>query len=419
MVTDGENKDDLKAETGGMARSAEKVKEKAEQEEKGNDEISQKVTEGGDAVSGNEPIDEEKVKLDDLSDNSLLSKEQLEENGTSPVSSEKFYTDDEDETTMQISFHTAMKEADLTKGIVRTIVHEKLEETFEGIASGKADNERSSTPPVSNEAKQRIRELEKLLDEKDEQAFAALREQRNKTIEVEARVFQLEQEKVTLEEEATQWKVKYAAQRQAAEELKKMVDDKDMEGILAVEDLNNSLSEESAEGSREIAELKNERDLLQSKVNEAEKKRDECLANATKFTGKVSSLTADISKLRDDLKSREDNIKTLQTELQERKRKQNEVEGQRDQAAKGLLELAETTKIELKRLSDEIDSQKKEVKKWSTSAQQSDERVTVLGVQNREGQLKTENQKEEIAKLSNELVEMATSVMEKDDKITD
>ncbi|XP_055357329.1 putative leucine-rich repeat-containing protein DDB_G0290503 [Paramacrobiotus metropolitanus] len=187
-----------------------------------------------------------------------------------------------------------------------------------------------------------------------------------------------DEEKVTLEEEATQWKIKYVAQRQAAEELKKM-----------------------------------------SKVKEAEKKRDESLANATKFTVKISSLTADITKLKDDLKLREESIKTLQTELQERKRKQSEAESQRDQAAQKLLELAGTTKNESKRLNDEIESQKKEVKKWSTSAQQSDERVTVLETQNREGQLKIENQKEEITKLSNELVGMATTIMEKDDKINE
>ncbi|XP_055347274.1 cingulin-like [Paramacrobiotus metropolitanus] len=350
-----------------MARSAEKVKEEnADQAEKGNTEVSQKVTEGGGAVSSDMLIDEGKVKQDDLSENSLFLQEQLEENGTSPTSSDKFYTDDEDETTVQTSFHTAMKEANLTKGMFDTTLQDKPEETFEGMASGRADDrdQRSPSPKTSvmNGLKQRVKELEQLLDEKESQAFAAIREQRNKTIEVEARLYVMEQEKVTLEDEAQQWK---------------------------------------------------------SKVKEAEKKRDESLANATKFTGKVTSLTADISKLKDDLKLREDLVNTLQAELKEMKRKHNEAESQRDQAAKELLELAEITKTEFKRLNDEIDNQKKEAKKWLKEAQRCDERVTVLEVVNKEGKTENEKQKEEIAKLSDESVGLATSVMEKDDKITE
>ncbi|XP_055338418.1 golgin subfamily A member 6-like protein 22 [Paramacrobiotus metropolitanus] len=405
-----------------MARSAEKVKEEnADQVEKGSDEVSQKVTEGGGAVSSNELINEGKVKQDDLSDNSLFLHDQLEENGTSPVSSEKFYTDDEDETTIRTSFHTAMKEANLTKGMFETTLQDKLEETFEGTASGRADDreQRSPSPKTSvmNGLKQRVKELEQLLDEKEAQAFAAIRDQRNKTFEVEARLSVMEQEKVTFEDEAQQWKVRFEGQKKAAEDLRKMVEDRDAEGILTAE--NYGLSEEAAERSQEIAELKKERDLLQSKVKEAEKKRDESLANATKFTGKVTSLTADISKLKDDLKLREDLVNTLQTELKEMKRKHNEAESQRDQAAKELLELAEITKTEFKRLNDEIDNQKKEAKKWLKEAQRCDERVTVLEVVNKEGKTENEKQKEEIAKLSDESVGLATSVMEKDDKITE
>ncbi|XP_055347691.1 uncharacterized protein LOC129594834 [Paramacrobiotus metropolitanus] len=183
MVSDGQNKDDLKAETGGMARSAEKVKEEnADQVEKGSDEVSQKVTEGGGAVSSNELIDEGKVKQDDLSDNSLFLQEEMKENGTSPMSSDKFYTDDEDETTVQMSFHTAMKQADLAE----MTLNEKLEETFEGTAPGRTDerDQRSPSPKTSvmNGLKQRVKELEQLLDEKEAQAFAAIRDQRNKTM---------------------------------------------------------------------------------------------------------------------------------------------------------------------------------------------------------------------------------------------
>ncbi|XP_055328701.1 uncharacterized protein LOC129581573 [Paramacrobiotus metropolitanus] len=266
-----------------------------------------------------------------------------------------------------------------------------------------------------NGLKQRVKELEQLLNEKEGQAFAALREQRNKTNEAEARLYVMEQEKVALEDEAQQWKVRFEAQKQVAENLRKMVEDRVAEGILTAEDYG--LSEEATERSRELAELKKERDFLQSKVKEAEKKRDESLSNATWFTGKVTSLTADISKLKDDLKSREKLVNTLQTELQERKTKQNEAEGQRDQAAKRLLELAEKTKTEFKRLNDEVENQKKEAKKWLTVAQQCDERVTVLEVANREGQKETEKQKEEIAKLRDELVGLATTGIEKDDKI--
>ncbi|XP_055339375.1 rootletin-like [Paramacrobiotus metropolitanus] len=420
MAADGQNEDDLKAETGGMARSAKKVKEKnADQVEKGNDEVSQKVTEGGGAVSSDMLIDEEKVKQDDLSDNSLFLQEQLEENGTTPVSSEKVYTDDEDETTIRTSFHTAMKEANLTKGMFETTFQDKLEETFEGTASERADDreQRSPSPKTSvmSGLKQRVKELEQLLDEKEAQAFAAIRDQRNKTFEVEARLSVMEQEKVTFEDEAQPWKVRFEGQKKAAEDLRKMVEDRDAEGILTAEDYG--LSEEAAERSREIAELKKERDLLQLKVKEAEKKRDESLSNATKFTGKVASLTADISKLKDDLKSREENIKTLQMDLQDKTKKQHKAESQRDQAAKELLELAEKTKTEFKRLNDEAENQKKEAKKWLKEAQRCDERVTVLEVAYKEGQKENEKQKAEITKLSDELVELATIVMEKDDKI--
>ncbi|XP_055354871.1 golgin subfamily A member 6-like protein 22 [Paramacrobiotus metropolitanus] len=410
MVTDGENKDDLKAETGGMARSAEKVKE--DQTEKGNTEVSQKVTEGGGAVSSDMLIDEGKVKQDDLSDNSLFLQEQLEENGNSPMSSDKFYTDDEDETTIRTSFHTALKEASITKEMFETTAQDRLEETFEGTASGKADDrdQRSPSPKTSvlNGLKQRVKELERLLDEKEEQAFAAIRDQRNKTFEAEARL------SVT-EDEVQHWKVKFEVQKQAAEDLKKMVEDRDTRGTLTDED--NDLSEEVAERSREIAELKRERDLLQLKVKEVEKKRDESLSNATKFTGKITSLTADNSKLKDELKSLEENNKTLQTELQDTRKKRHEAESQREHVAKELLELAEKTKTEFKRLNDEVENQKKEAKKWLKQAQLCDERVTVLEVANGEGRKENEKQKAEIIKLSDELVELATIVMEKDDKI--
>ncbi|XP_055354361.1 protein Hook homolog 3-like [Paramacrobiotus metropolitanus] len=396
-----------------MSQSAEKVKEEnADQSKKGENEVSQKVTERGDEVNSNQLLDAEKVKLDDLSDD-LMTFKGLEGKGTSPASSdERYFTDDEDKT-MQMSFHTAMKEAEQADEILQMTFNEKSEETFIGTASGKADNERSPTPktPASTDSKRRVRELELQLENKDEQAFAAVREQRNKTIEMESRVFVLEQEKVTLEDEMQQWKVRYEVQKQMAEELKKMVDDKDLEGILAVEDLNNSLSEESAERSREIAELKEQCDLLKSKVMEVETQRDECLSNATKVTGRVASLTADITELMKDLETYEENNQKLQMELNERKKKQGETEKQRYQAAQKLQELSEKTKAEVKRLSDEVQGHKREAQRWKTHAQLLDERVTVLEVENREGQVLTHKQKQDIAKLGSDLLGMTTLVM--------
>ncbi|XP_055357050.1 lamin-like protein, partial [Paramacrobiotus metropolitanus] len=256
--------------------------------------------------------------LDDLSLNDLTAGDDLWATPmVSDESNESYFTDDE--TTINMSFQTAMKEADR--------------------AEGKVINVRPPSPnsPTST-LKRRVKELEEELKAKEGQATKKKQEYQNRIGSLDARIYELEQQQGDLENAADEWKIKYERQKELAEEYLKMVDDREMEGHLAVSELNESMSEESAERLRHLAELKDECDSLKLKVTEADAKRDEYANKLAEASQRLLTNTNEVFKLRNELKQRDENIGILQRESKGHQRRADEAV----QAAKDLRDLAAT-----------------------------------------------------------------------------
>ncbi|XP_055357441.1 myosin-2 heavy chain-like, partial [Paramacrobiotus metropolitanus] len=354
----------------------------------------------------------------------------------SDESNESYFTDDE--ATMNMSFQTAMKEADRAEGM--TSFKDIPEYLIERTQTGKVINVRPPSPnSPTTTLRTRVRELESELEAKESQAMKRTKENRDKLSSLEARIYELEQQQVDLENAADEWKIKYERQRELAEEYLKMADDREMEGHLAVGDLNESMSEETAERSRHLAELKDECDSLKLKVTEAETKRDEYATKLADATQRLLTNTTEVFKLRNDLKLRDENIGTLQKESYDHQRRA-------DEAAKVAKDLRDLTATEGVRLKNEIrqvmeenkalkDDNKKvteentELKKtaktiaeqgmrWEHEAHLLDEKVTVLELKDKEWQQSVHQKTQEIIKLNTELIDMTQTVMTREDEVT-
>ncbi|XP_055356499.1 filamin-A-interacting protein 1-like [Paramacrobiotus metropolitanus] len=278
----------------------------------------------------------------------------------SDESNESYFTDDE--ATMNMSFQTAMKEADRAEGM--TPFKDIPEHLIERTQTGKVINVRPPSPnsPTST-LKRRVKELEEELEAKEGLVTKKKQEYQNRIGSLDARIYELEQQQVDLESAADEWKIKYERQKELAEEYLKMVDDREMEGHLAVSDLNESMSEESAERSRHLAELKDECDSLKLKVTEAEAKRDEYAAKLVDVTQRLLTNTNEVFKLRNELKLRDENIGTLQKESQDHQKRADDAV----KVAKDLRELTATEgvrlKNEIKQVMEENKSLKEDVRK--------------------------------------------------------
>ncbi|XP_055350642.1 golgin subfamily A member 6-like protein 22 [Paramacrobiotus metropolitanus] len=210
-----------------------------------------------------------------------------------------------------------------------------------------------------------------------------------------------------------------------------MADDREMEGHLAVSDLNESMSEESAERSRHLAELKDECDQLRQKVTEAETKRDEYATKFAEVTQRLTTLATETFKLRNDLKLREETVSTLQLESKGHQERADEAEKLRNDAIKAMREARDITATEGERLKEEIkkvnqenekvieDIEKitKEGLKWQKEARRLDTMVTTLELKDKEWQQQVAQKSQEIAKLNTDLVEMTTTALAKDDEL--
>ncbi|XP_055351873.1 uncharacterized protein LOC129598133 [Paramacrobiotus metropolitanus] len=279
----------------------------------------------------------EDITLDDLFE-SPMSFEEMMRSDNFNRGNETYFTNDD--TTMHMSFHTAMKEADRAQGL--TPFKDIPEHLIERNQIGKIVNVRSPSPnsPTSN-MKTRIRELERSLEEKEGQVLQKKEEYRNRLGSLEARIYELEQHQGVLESSADEWKIRYERQKQIAEESEKIADDREMEGIMAMSDLNESMSEETAERSRHLAELRDRCDELKQKVIEAESKRDEYAKNLTDLTQRLTTGTTEIHQLRKDLKLRDESIETLRNEFQAHQKRADEA----IQAAKELTDLTATEEL--------------------------------------------------------------------------
>ncbi|XP_055340571.1 uncharacterized protein LOC129589746 [Paramacrobiotus metropolitanus] len=218
-----------------------------------------------------------------------------------------------------------------------------------------------------------------------------------------------------------------------------MVDDREMEGHLAVSDLNESMSEESAERSRHLAELKDECDSLKLKVTEAETKRDEYATKLADATQRLLTNTTEVFKLRNDLKLRDENIGTLQKESYDHQRRADEAA----KVAKDLRDLTATEGVRLnneirqvmqenkvlkednKKVTDEIKELKEAAKtiaeqgaRWEHEAHLLDEKVTVLELKDKEWQQTVHQKTQEIIRLNTELINMTQTAMTREDEVT-
>ncbi|XP_055339278.1 golgin subfamily A member 6-like protein 22 [Paramacrobiotus metropolitanus] len=346
----------------------------------------------------------------------------------SDESNESYFTDDE--ATMNMSFQTAMKEADRAEGM--TPFKDIPEHLIERTQTGKVINVRPPSPnsPTST-LKRRVKDLEDELHNKEDQTARRKQEYQERLTSLETRLFELEQQRGYLENTAEEWKVKYEKQRELAEEYLKMVDDREMEGHLAVSDLNESMSEESAERSRHLAELKDECDQLRQKVTEAETKRDEYATKFAEVTQRLTTLATETFKLRNDLKLREEAVSTLQLESKGHQERADEAEKLRNDAIKAMREARDITATEGERLKEDIkkvnqenekvteDIEKvtKEGLKWQKEARRLDTMVTTLELKDKEWQQQVAQKSQEIAKLNTDLVEMTTTALAKDDEL--
>ncbi|XP_055340237.1 uncharacterized protein LOC129589486 [Paramacrobiotus metropolitanus] len=335
---------------------------------------------------------------------------------------ESYFT--EDEMTLNMSFKTAMKEADRAQGL--TPFEDIPESLIERNQTGKIVNVRSPSPnsPTSS-LKRRVRELETSLEEKEAQVIKKKQEYQNKVGSLQTRIYELEQQQAVLENTAEEWKVRYQRQVQIAEESVKIADDREMEGYIAVNELNESMSEETAERSRHIAELKDQCDELRKKADEAEAKRDEYANKLAEATKRLTAVNKDIFKLRDDLKLKDENIETLQKESADHQKRA-------DDAVKVAHDLRDLLATEGQRLKDEIrqvteeNAQLKEAgekaaewgQRWEDEARRLDTKVTKVEVESKEHQKKIRELTDENIKLNTELVDMTQTVMTHQDEVT-
>ncbi|XP_055345119.1 rho-associated protein kinase 1-like [Paramacrobiotus metropolitanus] len=397
---------------------------KTDEQDKG---VTLAQTEGGNTKVTEDELRE--LGLDDLSlNNKTVGDDLWATPMASDESNESYFTDDE--TTMNMSFQNAMKEADRAEGM--TPFKDIPEHLIERTQTGKVINVRSPSPnsPTST-LRRRVQELESELNTKEGQAIKRKTEYQERLVSFETRLYELELQKGDLESAADEWKVKYEKQKELAEEYLKMADDRTMEGHLAVSDLNESMSEESAERSRHLAELMAECDQLRQKVTEAETKRDEYATKFAEVTQRLTTLATETFKLRNDMKLREEAISTLQHESKGHQERADEAEKLRNEAIKAMREARNITATEGERLKEEIkkvndenekvtaDIQKvtKEGLKWQNEARRLDTMVTALELKDKESQQQVAQRNQEITKLNTDLVEMTTTALAKDDEL--
>ncbi|XP_055347367.1 myosin-2 heavy chain-like, partial [Paramacrobiotus metropolitanus] len=389
---------------------------------------------------GNTKVTEEDLAELGLDDLSLNDKTVGDDLWATPMvsdeSNESYFTDDE--ATMNMSFQTAMKEADRAEGM--TPFKDIPEYLIERTQTGKVSNVRPPSPnSPTTTLRTRVRELESELEAKESQAMKRTKENRDKLSSLEARIYELEQQQVDLESAADEWKIKYERQRELAEEYLKMADDREMEGHLAVGDLNESMSEETAERSRHLAELKDECDSMKLKVTEAETKRDEYATKLADATQRLLTNTTEVFKLRNDLKLRGENIGTLQKESYDHQQRADEAA----KVAKDLRDLTATEGVRLKneirqvmeenkalkddnkKVTDEIKELKEAAKtmaeqgaRWEHEAHLLDEKVTVLELKDKEWQQTVHQKTQEIIRLNTELIDMTQTAMTREDEVT-
>ncbi|XP_055350791.1 eukaryotic translation initiation factor 3 subunit A-like [Paramacrobiotus metropolitanus] len=330
-----------------------------------------------------------------------------------------------------MSFHSAMRQADRAEGI--TPFKDIPEHLIERTQTGKVINVRPPSPnsPTST-LRRRVKELEEELEAKEDQVMKKKQEYQTRIGSLDARIYELEQQQGNLENAADEWKIKYERQKELAEEYLKMVDDREMEGHLAVSDLNESMSEESAERSRHLAELKDECDSLKLKVTEAEAKRDEYANKLAEASQRLLNNTNEVFKLRNELKQRDESIGILQRESKGHQRRADEA----IQAAKDLRDLTATEgarlKNEIRQVTEEnkkVTEENKELKEtakamaeqgsnWEREALRLDEMVTALERKDKEWQQTVHQKTQEIIKLNTELIDMTQTVMTREDEVT-
>ncbi|XP_055356383.1 myosin heavy chain, cardiac muscle isoform-like, partial [Paramacrobiotus metropolitanus] len=218
-------------------------------------------------------------------------------------------------------------------------------------------------------------ELQTSLEDKECQLLQKKQEYQKRISSLETHVYEMEQQQGILENTATEWKIRYERQKELAEEAQKVADDKEVEKFIAVDELNESMSEESAERSRHIAELKDQCDELRKKANEAESKRNDYAIKLAEATQRLATMSTDMLKLRNDLKLRDENIVTLKSESQAHQKRADEAL----QVAKELTELGATEGERLKagikevneeneKLTEEVKELTSESHKWRTQA---------------------------------------------------
>ncbi|XP_055328676.1 uncharacterized protein LOC129581556 [Paramacrobiotus metropolitanus] len=328
----------------------------------------------------------------------------------SDESNESYFTDDE--TTMNMSFQSAMRQADRAEGM--TPFKDIPEHLIERTQTGKVINVRPPSPnsPTST-LKRRVKDLEDELHNKEDQTARRKQEYQERLTSLETRLFELEQQRGYLENTAEEWKVKYEKQRELAEEYLKMVDDREMEGHLAVSDLNES----HRSGSQE------------RRIRGQTRRRDPTIVDKHQRG----------FKLRNELKLRDENIGTLQKEAQDHQRRADDAV----KVAKDLRELTATEGVrlsnEIKQVTEENKSLKEDVRKvteentelkrtaktiaeqgmrWEHEAHLLDEKVTVLELKDKEWQQTVHQKTQEIIRLNTELIDMTQTVMTREDEVT-
>ncbi|XP_055330821.1 uncharacterized protein LOC129583132 [Paramacrobiotus metropolitanus] len=385
-------------------------------------------------------VTEEELSVLGLDDLSLNDKTASDDLWATPMvsdeSNESYFTDDE--ATMNMSFQSAMRQADRAEGM--TPFKEIPEHLIERTQTGKVINVRPPSPnsPTST-LKRRVKELEEELEAKDGQEMKKKQEYQNRIGSLDARIYELEQQQADLESTADGWKIKYERQKELAEEYLKMVDDREMEGHLAVSDLYESMSEESAERSRHLVKLKDECDALKQKVTEAEAKRDEYGNKLAEATQRLLTNTNEVFKLRNELKLRDESIGTLQKESQDHQRRADDAvkvaKGLRDLTAtegarlsNGIRQVMEENKV-LKENIGKVTEENTELKgaaktiaeqgmRWKHEAHLLDVKVTALELKDKEWQQSVHQKTQEIIKLNTELIDMTQTVMTREDEVT-
>ncbi|XP_055330526.1 uncharacterized protein LOC129582920 [Paramacrobiotus metropolitanus] len=299
----------------------------------------------------------------------------------SDESNESYFTDDE--TTMNMSFQSAMRQADCAEGMKP--FKEIPEHLIERIQTGKVINVRPPSPTSPTVTlRRRVQDLEGELGAKEDQMTKRKQEYQERLVSLETRLFEMEQQRGYLESAAEEWKVKYEKQREMAEEYLKM-------------------------------------------VTEAEAKRDEYANKLAEATQRLLTNTTEVFKLRTDLKLRDENIGTLQKESQEHQRRA-------DDAVKVAKDLRDLTATEGARLSNEIKQVKEENQmlkednrkvtaenielkeaakiiaeqgmRWEHEAHLLDTKVTALELKDKEWQQIVHQKTQEIIKLNAELIDM-------------